>query len=93
MSPEQERVLYEVLEHSVETKTMLFDLATRVRQKEAEAKASLDEHVTDDEKAHGRITALEKHQTWLYAIYGATCVIVPAVWWLLSALNGSAHAQ
>jgi hypothetical protein len=79
MSPEQERVLYEVLEHSVETKTMVAGLGVR-----------LSDHESADDLAHERIGKVEKTLTRLFAYYAAACVVFPVALWLLGFLQGAA---
>lgn len=81
MSPEQERVLYEVLEHSVETKGMVRGLGKRLAVHEAE-----------DEKALERIAQLERTATRLFAYWAAAVFIIPAVTGIVIAL-GKAAAQ
>lgn len=82
MSPEQERVLYEVLEHSVETKTMVAGLSDR-----------LSAHEAVDAKAHGKLDALDRFATRLALLWGVLVIVVPAVWWLFERMTGSAKAQ
>jgi hypothetical protein len=72
MTPEQERVLFEVLEHTTETKTLVRGYG-----------AQLAEHEAADDKAHERIGKVEKTLTRLLAAYAAACVIVPVALWLL----------
>jgi hypothetical protein len=82
VSPEQERVLYEVLEHGVETKTMVAGLVER-----------LASHEAVDAKAHSRVESLEKHATRLAMLWGVLVFVVPLAWWFFGVLKGSAAAQ
>jgi hypothetical protein len=80
MTPEQESKLYELIEHVVETKSIVSGM-----------RDSFALHEKNDAEVHAEhgasIGGLEKHQTRLYAIWAAAIVIVPAVSWFLVAVG------
>lgn len=88
MTPEQEAKLYELIEHVVETKTMV-----------AGMRDSFAAHEKNDAETHAAmnddIGALKEERTKLKAYYAILAVFVaPAAWWIISLLmKGSAHAQ
>lgn len=77
MTPEQEKVLYDVLERVTSVDVKLDGMSVR-----------LTKHESDDaeyHEAHGaRIGKVEKKQTQLGAYYAAACVVAPIIWWWLS---------
>lgn len=86
MTPEDRRILYEVLERVTETHVQMAGFSERLTKHE---EADADAH----EKFGKSIGAVEKKQTQLHAYYAALLVVAPAVYWFLTHFTTSAAAQ